>query len=392
MVTETAPVALSWHLVTGEYPPDCGGVSDYTQQLALALQSVGEQVHVWTSATTALRTDGSVVVHGLPGFGPSGLRRLTNGLAAIPGRRRLLVQYVPHAYGFRGMNLPFGFWLASRELEEIWVHFHEVAVPLGWASRPQRNVLAAAEWLMARLAADGAQRLFIAVPGWRHQLGSHGRRAEVLPIPSNMPVEVVAKDVESIRGRLGPGPLIGHFGTYSPALTRLLVPVLISVLSERRDAQFLLLGRGGPDFSARIAATYPALASRIFAPGRLGPTCIASHLAACEVLVQPFPDGISGRRTTAMAGLALGKAIVTTSGHLTEDEWAQSGAVVLASIGDGAEITRAVIRLLSSPSERDALGARARAWYQLSFSIEHTMQVLGIRRSSGKVGEWQSGR
>ena len=36
-----------WHLVTSEYPPDIGGVSDYTAQLARALAGAGDEVHVW---------------------------------------------------------------------------------------------------------------------------------------------------------------------------------------------------------------------------------------------------------------------------------------------------------------------------------------------------------
>ena len=39
--------ADSWHLLTGEYPPQPGGVADYTQQLARALSESGKQVHVW---------------------------------------------------------------------------------------------------------------------------------------------------------------------------------------------------------------------------------------------------------------------------------------------------------------------------------------------------------
>ena len=38
---------MHWHLVTGEFPPQPGGVSDYTLSVARGLASAGESVHVW---------------------------------------------------------------------------------------------------------------------------------------------------------------------------------------------------------------------------------------------------------------------------------------------------------------------------------------------------------
>jgi hypothetical protein len=52
----------TWHIVTGEYPPDVGGVADYTETVAHALHASGDRVHVWT-AGTAGTTPGAVMVH-----------------------------------------------------------------------------------------------------------------------------------------------------------------------------------------------------------------------------------------------------------------------------------------------------------------------------------------
>ena len=37
---------MSWHLITCEYPPDIGGISDHTAQLASGLAAAGDEVHV----------------------------------------------------------------------------------------------------------------------------------------------------------------------------------------------------------------------------------------------------------------------------------------------------------------------------------------------------------
>ena len=93
-----------------------------------------------------------------------------------------------------------------------------------------------------------------------------------------------------------------------------------------------------------------------------------------------------------MAGLALGKPVVTTTGHLTEEDWGGSGAALMMPVGRAEELARAAIRLLSAQSEREALGARARAWYRARFSIEHTLDAVGVHDSSAKVEAWRNGR
>jgi hypothetical protein len=42
-----------WRLVTGEYPPQHGGVGDYSAQLAAGLAREGHEVHVWCTRLRA---------------------------------------------------------------------------------------------------------------------------------------------------------------------------------------------------------------------------------------------------------------------------------------------------------------------------------------------------
>ncbi len=126
---------LSWHLITGEYAPAKGGVADYTRALASALAAAGDSVHVWAPSTgPGLTPDPGVHLHPLPhGFQPRGLRRLSRELDCLPGPKRILVQYVPHAFGMRAMNLPFCGWVAALRKADVWIMFHEVALP--WIER-----------------------------------------------------------------------------------------------------------------------------------------------------------------------------------------------------------------------------------------------------------------
>jgi hypothetical protein len=73
----TTAVPRSWHFVTGEYPPDLGGVSDYTAAVAGALADSGAGVHVWApgESTEQLPPRGGVVRRVAREFGASGLVR-----------------------------------------------------------------------------------------------------------------------------------------------------------------------------------------------------------------------------------------------------------------------------------------------------------------------------
>ncbi|HXT32333.1 MAG TPA: hypothetical protein VN716_23695, partial [Vicinamibacterales bacterium] len=103
---------MIWHLLTGEFPPDCGGVGDYTFDLARALSDAGDAVHVWTLARP--KGEGpdvrGMTLHQLPdAFGSQSRAALEHAWRETPGI--VLLQYVPNTLGARGANLPFCRWL-----------------------------------------------------------------------------------------------------------------------------------------------------------------------------------------------------------------------------------------------------------------------------------------
>ncbi|MCP3103077.1 glycosyltransferase family 4 protein [Myxococcus sp. K15C18031901] len=370
---------VRWHLLTGEYPPHPGGVSDYTALVARELARRGQQVHVWAPGDAAgtLEEDG-VTVHRFPGlFTPLGLARLTRELERVPGPRRLLLQYVPHAFGMKAMNVPLCAWFASRRQDERWVFFHEIVYPWSLSSPPRHQVLAGITRVMARLVSGAADRLFVSIPAWREHLPPRSRAlAEWCPIPSNLPTEVSPSKLEETLASLGEGPWLGHFGTHGPHITRPLEKVLPPLLRVDRQRKALLLGRGSRQFVAELAERYPDIASRLHARDDLAAEDVAAHLSAMALLLQPYPDGVSTRRTSVMAGLALGRPIITHTGHLTEPLWAESGAVILVKHGAPDAVIAAAERILGHPEESLALGTRAERLYQERFALEHTIETL----------------
>lgn len=371
----------TWHLITGEYPPQPGGVSDYTRLVAIELARAREDVNVWApSCDLADTIDDGVKVHRLPGhLGPRAIAHLDRELNRNPGR--ILVQYEPHAFGFKAMNFPFALWLYARRRANITVMFHEVAYLVAESQSIKHNLLGMATRKMAAIVARAASRIFVSTASWKPQLRAISGTAKSivsLPMPSNLPVVEDCREVQAIRRLRWPaeGPVVGHFGTYGDGIAELLNRILPAILVNVPHASACLIGRNSEGYRDRLILRNQQLGRRVIATGVLGERDASSHISACDLMLQPYPDGISTRRTSAMAGLAHGRAVVTTAGHLTESLWAASGAVAISPVNEPLENARLAGGLLLDVKHRQQLGLTGRALYRSKFDISNTVAAL----------------
>jgi hypothetical protein len=241
------------------------------------------------------------------------------------------------------------------------------------------HALAAVNRRMAALVARSADRAFVSASAWTPLVAPLVRRGvdvEWLPVPSAIPPVRDPGCAAAVRALCGnPRALIGHFGTYGDLIVPLLAPA-IARLAKSADIKVLLIGAGGPVFRRAIVAAHPDIADRVIATGELKAEDVSSHIAVCDVMLQPYPDGISTRRTSAIAALAHGKPIVSTDGHLTDAFWRNHAAVVLVPAADPAAMAVAARELLDDPGRRRTAGAHASALYDDRFDVRHTIDAL----------------
>lgn len=393
--------AAAWHIITSEYPPQTGGVSDYTRMIAGGLANAGDEVHVWCPASE--RTPGGATnaadgrdasetpaapaasVHReLGSFTPSDLKRAGLLLDQFPAPRRLLVQWVPHGYGYRSMNLPFCLWLRRRAVKHhdvVEVMVHEPYLAFGDGSWKQSGV-AAVHRLMTIVLLKAARRVWMSISGWETLLRPYafGRALPFtwLPIGSNIAVVDNPSRVAAVRAHytMDHSHIVGHFGTYDRNTSELLLQSAPALLRENLDCILLLLGYGSEHMRTKFTATHPQLAERIHAAGALAAGELSLYLSACDVLLQPYIDGVSTRRTSLMAGLAHGRAIVTTRGRFTEPLWAESEAVALVPADDIEALVKQTASLLADETSRRQLSASAKELYDKRFAIQRTIVTL----------------
>ncbi|HET9467227.1 MAG TPA: glycosyltransferase family 4 protein [Vicinamibacterales bacterium] len=374
--------SVTIHFVTPEYPPMLGGVSDYTHQIAAELARHGATVHVWGPSGIAAPPGSPVVVHPELGrFHASDLRRAGTVLDTFPSPRRLLVQWVPHGYGRRAMNLPFCFWVWRRAVagDSVELIVHEPFVTFSGSAG--QYALAAVQRMMTLMLLSAARRVWVTTESWtpllEPYLSTAATRIVSLPVPSSLePADAAA--IERVRTRYAPGDtcLVGHFGTHGALVTPLLDAVIPLIAEANASAHFLLIGAGSEEFTSALVGNHTHLAGRVSATGALHVRDLPAHIAACDVLLQPYPDGVTTRRTSTMAGLSARVPVVSTSGKLTERLWLADGPVKLAPANDSRAIADHVLQLLADPVERRRQAEAGRAFYDTWLDVRHTVAAL----------------
>jgi hypothetical protein len=308
----------------------------------------------------------------------------------------MLIQYVPQGFGMKGMNLPLCLWLLAHQRAGISIMFHEVSVGIAWRQPLRHSVIGIANRAMLLAVTRAACRCFVATPHWETLLRPFAPATIAvtwLPVPSNLPVVDDPAAVQAIRktllaGMAEGGMILGHFGTAREAwIAGQLAAVAPPLLRQRPGVVFLLLGRDSLDLRCRLLAGAPELRGRVLASGSLAPADLSLHLAACDLMLQPYGDGVSTRRTSLMAPLANRRPVLTTTGIVTEPLWRQSGAVALVDAGDVAGMGAALARLMDDAEERARLRVAAGALYAERFDIAHTIAALREGCEFRGVGE-----
>jgi hypothetical protein len=280
------------------------------------------------------------------------------------------------------------FWIWNRALthkDDIEVMIHEPYLPMR-QSRLKHSALALAHRVMLMAVLRRASRVWTSIPKWEEYCRPYtlGRSIPFawLPVVSNIPVagEEQCRASAAIRARYAPaqGNLIGHFGTCGGAIGDALSEIVPSLLNHCPERTLLLIGRDSGEARERLVRDCPQLRNRIYPTGSLSSAEVSAHISACDVMVQPYPDGVSSRRGSLMAPLSHGRPIVATSGRLTEPLWHDAAAAVLVPAGAHQQMAAAVEDLLVDKNKRDRLSAAAKTMYEQHFALN---RVIGRLRN-----------
>jgi glycosyltransferase involved in cell wall biosynthesis len=281
------------------------------------------------------------------------------------------------------MNLGFCHWVSGRaqkgDVVDLMVHEPFLAFAGGWKQRGA----AAVHRVMTKVMLAAATRVWVSTPAWRPMLEPFAPNRplgfEWLPIPSPVAPVHDPAGVQDLRRRyLGPGAtrLVGQLGLYSRLTAPYVHRVLSAMLAADTRLSAVLIGMGSEDLRREILQGSPVLKTRIHAAAGLTSDDLSRHLQVCDLFVQPYPEGLTSRRTSTMGPLAHGRAVVSFDGEATEPVWREEGGVALVPAGNTGAMTREALRLLTDVRAREAVAARGLALYDRRFDVRHTVDAL----------------
>ena len=369
-------------LITGEYPPDQGGVGDFTHELGQALTALGHEVHVLTNAShnTQPTTRNPVIVHrSVRGWGWGCWRDIIR-LHDVLHFDIVNIQYQTAAYEMHPainllpLRLRSGAGKGRRP--RTVATFHDLKVPYLFPKAGRLRCwvnLALARWSDAAIVtnAEDFTRLstysFICSPS-------------LIPIGSNIsPQPPAGYDRECWRADWGVEPndlLLSYFGFLNESKgAETLVRALDKLVQSAPSIQYpissiqlvMVGGKAGSSDPTNLAYLKKVeslieelgLRERVLWTGYTPQPEVSANLLASDVCVLPYRDGASFRRGSFMAALAHGLPIVSTRPRVDVPELRHGENILLVPPDAPVALAAAIARLAEDAKLRRCLGEGA---------------------------------
>ena len=360
-------------LITGEYPPQQGGVGDFTRELARALLAAGHGAQVITGcarqgACHTLREDGIVVQRVIGSWGMRCWRQIADAVQ----REHfdiLNIQYEPAAYAMEvGVNFLPSKWARRQIKVPVVTTFHDLQVPYLF---PKAGPL---RWKVVEYLARHSDAVIVTNDEDRARLSnvqSQASNLHTIPIGSNIdPVLAGEFEIAAERARWGVQPaefLLCYFGFLNLSKGGAdLMQALKTLSAAGLPVKLLLIGgrTGSSDptnaeYAIQVERLIESLdvKDRVIATGYLESPAVSRALSACDVMVLPYVDGASLRRGSLLAAIAHGKAIVTTEPRYPIEGLKQNESAVFVAPNDPRSLAIAVQQVLQNKALRTRLQA-----------------------------------
>lgn len=380
-------------LVTGEYPPDQGGVGDFTREIGKGLTSLGHDVHVLTSMWHVAR--GNPPISNLQ-FPITVHREITSWgwgcwkqIRQIIRREQLDVLNVQFQTAAYRMHPGIHFVPRRGSRPPVVVTFHDLKVPYLF---PRAGPL---RWWAVKMLAQRADGVIVTNAEDKSRIAHHVSRIVQIPIGSNIAPrlpEGYNRNAWRAQRSVDPGDLLlGYFGFLNERKGgEDLIETLRVLVARGLPAHLLLVGgRVGSSDPANVAyakrvdrlIAERGLVERVHRTGFVPPDEVSASLAAVDVCVLPYRDGISLRHGSLHACLAHGRAIVTTWPAVETPEFRDAENVLLAPPQDVQALADGVTRLVNDPSLQARLEKGA-----VELAVEFTWDRIAARTADFFTG------
>jgi glycosyltransferase involved in cell wall biosynthesis len=387
--------------LTGEYPPMQGGVADHTAHLARHLIGLEMEVSILTSYKSPISNPQSPIVYPIITTWGLGCWRQINRFLEEHRPDVLHIQYQAAAFDLGGWINWLPWWLRRRQARpRLVVTFHDLRVPylfpkagpLRW-----RSILALARYSDAVIVTNVEDEQTLGKALGLRESGNQGIRNQGISFPdSPSPDSLSPRSPESLtliplgsnvepqppanydrgrwRTRLGITEgtlLLAYFGFLSESKGgEDLVLALDRLVRKGYDARLLMIGGQVGDvdptnraYADRVRSLVQKhdLEDRVYWTGHTSPEEVSANLLAADMIVMPYRDGASFRRTTFIAALRHACPVVTTHPIIPLAELCDGDNVLLVPPRDVEALVGAIARLADDSELQSRLSQGAQA-------------------------------
>jgi glycosyltransferase involved in cell wall biosynthesis len=310
-------------------------IDDYSRRLAAAMSSSGNEAQ----------------------YIPEGLAPV---LASSGQPSWVLLQYNPFRYGRSGFApglLRDVLRLRRHSRSHLALMVHEA-----WIDMTDPKSIVIGVWQRAQLRAllSFADCVMTSTQALARELGPG-----TIHVPVAANITPVSASPSTARERIGVSDrlVIALFGRANPGRSLDYAEAAIAALATVHGHRLIVLNLGADAPALRVP---PGVEVR--SPGKLSAADLSFHLWASDLVLLPFRDGVSTRRTTLMAALAHGRPVLGLLGHGTDTLLGGAeDALVLTPAGDLSAFSRAAVELTSNPQRLRAIGEAGQRLYESHF-------------------------
>lgn len=334
-------------LISGEFPPMPGGVGDFTRSLAERICDYGHEVHILSRPGS---TSATLNVSEAPGWGPGCLP------AIRAWARRLGLDIVNLQYQTAAFDMsPYIHFMPTALDQPLVTTFHDLRYPYLF---PKAGRLR--DWIVKRLAHSSAG--IITTNHGDDRCLSRLPNRRLIPIGSSIP-RVNHNEGAALAARWrAPADannfVLGHFGFVNAVKgIDYLIEALATLRSAGNDLRLLFIGARRNKVDTEEDAAYLnslearierlGLADAIDWTGYLTDREAAACFGAIDLMALPFTDGASYRRSSLIAAIHNGCAILTTEPFVPIDIFAHGSNLWLVQRCSADAITGAIQQLMS---------------------------------------------
>jgi hypothetical protein len=261
--------------------------------------------------------------------------------------RAILIQYVPFLYGHRGLSrFPRRLATAGRAAGlRVGVFVHEPWVP---RTRVPWLILSPLQRRQLLRLVEVCHIAFTPVPAWRALLGG-GPHVVYVGSTLGEPHPVVIPEPPL------PAPVV--FSPFAAGLRWDWIVAAVRAIGRKPGLTVI-----GADWEA--ARRHPVV-RRWADPtwdwrGFVDPQAALTLLARARIVLAPFVDGLTGRRTSAFAAASVGARLISSRGPLFDPAFEDAPFALANNVGEFRELAAALFHQPLSPADRE----RRAHWYR----------------------------